>query len=64
MDDANTFGSEQDSEPDMTEDVTEPLPIASSTRFAVPKGPSGRPDLYFELPILVSSFQLANLRIP
>lgn len=64
MDGTDTFGSEQDSEPEMTEDVTEPLSTPSSTRCAVPKGPSGRPDLYFKLPILVSSCQLANLWIP
>ncbi|RXN06660.1 zinc finger MYM-type 1-like protein [Labeo rohita] len=39
-DDTETSGSEQDSEPELTEDVIEPLPVASSTRFAVPKGPS------------------------
>ncbi|XP_050957346.1 uncharacterized protein LOC127158239 [Labeo rohita] len=39
-DDTETSGSERDSEPELTEDVIEPLPVASSTRFAVPKGPS------------------------
>lgn len=54
-DDTETSGSEQDSEPELPGDVIEPLPTASSTRYAVPKGPNGRPGLYFKLHILVSS---------
>ncbi|KAM9546240.1 uncharacterized protein ACWYII_036694 isoform 1-T1 [Salvelinus alpinus] len=39
-DDTETSGSEQDSEPELPGDVIEPLPTASSTRYAVPKGPN------------------------
>uniref|UniRef100_A0A673X5P9 Polypeptide N-acetylgalactosaminyltransferase like 6 n=1 Tax=Salmo trutta TaxID=8032 RepID=A0A673X5P9_SALTR len=54
-DDRETSGSEQDSEPELPGDVIEPLLNASSTRYAVPKGPNGRPGLYFKLHMLVSS---------
>ncbi|KAM9463855.1 uncharacterized protein ACWYII_009372 [Salvelinus alpinus] len=38
-DDTETSGSEQDSGPELPGDVIETLPTASSTRYAVPKGP-------------------------
>ena len=45
--DTENSDSEQDSEPELLEDVIEPQPSTSSTRYAVPEGPNGRPGIYF-----------------